>query len=53
MMDQAALEGVQAFIDKRPASWKQGTAVSSPPKKESSAKKEWIGEWANRRRGEW
>jgi len=24
MMDEAALEGVQAFIDKRPARWKQG-----------------------------
>jgi hypothetical protein len=23
MMDEAALEGVQAFIDKRPARWKQ------------------------------
>jgi enoyl-CoA hydratase/carnithine racemase len=40
MMDEAALEGVQAFIDKRPPRWPQGTAVSSPPKKEWSEKKE-------------
>jgi hypothetical protein len=37
MMDEAALEGVQAFIDKRPPRWR---------------KKEWNGEPVKQRRGE-